>query len=424
MAGIFKILKIYDVKIGIRKDFAISEEIEIQKAFEQLVLDAEGFAPLERDLGEFNVFEALGYTQAEYRHSNFLAFLMDPNGTHGMGDFVLRRLVQYALSSTSEENRPVNLISFSLADLDGTLVLREYQNIDILAVSDEGKLAIVIENKIRSSEHSQQLQRYRENIEREYPNHTQIYLYLTPELDEPSDVKFIPISYLNVTEIVEECIALPASKVSQIVRSVLEQYLHVLRRYIVADEKLNELAKAYYQKHKVALDFVFEQRPDLQSDTSAYLASLIENEEMFRSDRVVKSFINFFPVEWENIGLFKSISPLLWTRTGRGILLEFRNTPSAITLALVLGPLQDQSDRERIYSYCRKNSDVFTKGSKTLSPQFVTLWSRRVVAKKDIEDANSIDDLMPKLDKAWEKFKSDDFPSISKNIQSEFSLKR
>ena len=83
----------------------LDEESEIRAALEQLVLDTENFAPLKNNLSEFNVFEAIGSTRSELRHSYFLAFLLDPNGSHKLGGFILRLLVQRTLSAIPEKLR-------------------------------------------------------------------------------------------------------------------------------------------------------------------------------------------------------------------------------------------------------------------------------------------------------------------------------
>lgn len=62
------------------------------------LLDAIG--ELEKELdnlqagpNELNVFEVLGITNTEIRHSNVIAWLMRPDGSHGLGDAVLSRLI-------------------------------------------------------------------------------------------------------------------------------------------------------------------------------------------------------------------------------------------------------------------------------------------------------------------------------------------
>ena len=53
-----------------------------QSALEQLSVD-EDFRQLESQFAEFNIFEAIGVVHQELRHSDFLAFLLNPRQNHG-----------------------------------------------------------------------------------------------------------------------------------------------------------------------------------------------------------------------------------------------------------------------------------------------------------------------------------------------------
>ena len=76
---------------------------EMASAIEALLLDDDGIPSVSAYLGGFNVFEAIGHTRSEERHSDFLAFLLDPNETHGLGAEVLRRFVVTILKSMRSE---------------------------------------------------------------------------------------------------------------------------------------------------------------------------------------------------------------------------------------------------------------------------------------------------------------------------------
>ena len=43
------------------------------------------FLRLDRDLRKFNIFDAIGIERQELRHSDFLAFLLNPYRDHGLG---------------------------------------------------------------------------------------------------------------------------------------------------------------------------------------------------------------------------------------------------------------------------------------------------------------------------------------------------
>ena len=61
----------------------ISQDLE---ALEALVVDNPDLERLEALLDEFNIFEAIGAVRVELRHSDFLAFLLNPTQNHGLGD--------------------------------------------------------------------------------------------------------------------------------------------------------------------------------------------------------------------------------------------------------------------------------------------------------------------------------------------------
>ena len=51
---------------------------------EALIVDNPDLERLEALLEQFNIFEALGAVRVELRHSDFLAFLLNPNQSHGL----------------------------------------------------------------------------------------------------------------------------------------------------------------------------------------------------------------------------------------------------------------------------------------------------------------------------------------------------
>ena len=135
-----------------------SEDARLQKSLEALVLRNPDFDRLEFLLKKFNIFAVLKLEKQEIRHSNFLAWLLAPDQNHGLGDKFLKRFLQAALADSADTR--VSQMDIHLWPLNDTEVLREWRNIDILLKSPRAKLVVLIENKIDSSEHSNQLQRW------------------------------------------------------------------------------------------------------------------------------------------------------------------------------------------------------------------------------------------------------------------------
>jgi hypothetical protein len=139
------------------------------KALETFVVDNPDLERLESLLGQFNLFEALGAVHVEVRHSDFLSFLLTPSESHSLGDTFVKRLLQKAIGASGGQSLPLTLIDLDIWDLDELIVLREWQNIDILLVDQRNELVVIIENKVHSSEHSEQLQRYWQITRQHYP---------------------------------------------------------------------------------------------------------------------------------------------------------------------------------------------------------------------------------------------------------------
>ena len=250
----------------------------IQAAIETLLLDEDGLRQIEMRLGGFNVFEAIRHTRVEERHSDFLAFLLDPKETHGLGAEFLVQFLVTAVKAISSESRPLSLGDIVLKDFGGCLVLRERHNIDVLCIDEKHRLLLAIENKVDSGEHSDQLVRYRQLLEKRYGDFRRVLVYLTPETDDPSDDNWLPVGYRDILLNIETLADTHGESLGEAVAMTLRHYSRMLRRNIVMDDDLVELAKAVYRKHKVALDFIYEQTPDDLLERSEFAVEMVSKE--------------------------------------------------------------------------------------------------------------------------------------------------
>ena len=137
-----------------------------EKALRDFLLDIRSLDPLE-DKSTFNYFDVLKISRADIRHSNVLAWLLDPNENHGLGAAVLTDLNAY-IARTFFANETATVFKLQAMDYSDVLLYREWQNIDILVESTEAKYVLCIENKIGTQEHDDQLNRYYKIIESKY----------------------------------------------------------------------------------------------------------------------------------------------------------------------------------------------------------------------------------------------------------------
>src|SRR5688572_19035305 len=85
----------------------LSPTHELRAALEQFVLDNPELEKLEAIVDDFNPFVAMRWTRQETRHSAFLAWLLNPKETHGLGSYCLQTLLKrVARYSAAERNAP------------------------------------------------------------------------------------------------------------------------------------------------------------------------------------------------------------------------------------------------------------------------------------------------------------------------------
>src|SRR5687767_12130280 len=133
---------------------------DARSALERFVVENDDLLALEARIGRFNIFDALGLTRVEIRHSNFLAFILDPAESHGQGQLFLKAILMDLLKNAPPELRPLSPIDLDGTDLRGVEIKREWRNIDLLITCKEPRFAVVVENKVGSQDHSNQLNRY------------------------------------------------------------------------------------------------------------------------------------------------------------------------------------------------------------------------------------------------------------------------
>jgi hypothetical protein len=143
----------------------------------------------------FNLFNTFGYLRLEAVHSNVLAYLLNPEETHGLGDNFLRSFVYRVFNNIKE--LPINY---------SAKVFREKHEggypMDIVVKGNNWWL--VIENKIDSDEQEDQTKRYSEIWKRRVKRGENVLLaFLSPSGWQPESLDFIPVSYKTIRELLE-----------------------------------------------------------------------------------------------------------------------------------------------------------------------------------------------------------------------------
>ncbi len=245
----------------------------------------------------FNMFDVLKISRTEIRHSNVLAWLLDPRESHGFGKKILSNLNSHIVENKlCESNKVFDILMMDYSDV---VVYREWKNIDILIISKKEKYIICIENKIDSQDHDNQLDKYYETLNKNFPDYSKAFLYLTPDGVSPQNDKYEVwgcISYETVIDIIER--ELSELHTDSDLYRFIKSYLEILRREIMKDIEVVALCQKIYKEHKEALDLIFENRPDKLLELSEFLRAWCrkmndEGKIIFVEKKSSKSYMRF-----------------------------------------------------------------------------------------------------------------------------------
>lgn len=229
-----------------------------EQALKDFLLDIDCLKQLDDHTDNFNLFDVLKITNVEIRHSNFLAWIFDPNENHGLGDSFIKAFITKVVSKCDKgKYRTFDLL---LQDFFSYQVFREYYHMDIVLSSREEKKAVIIENKIWSGESTHQLNTYIENSKKELKDFGQVlFVFLTPYGDEASNPDdWITFSYGEVIDTLQS--TLKGKTLRAEVALVIQNYIDIVRKNIMKekDEELVRICNEIYNKHRTALRLIFE----------------------------------------------------------------------------------------------------------------------------------------------------------------------
>lgn len=235
------------------------KELTDEEALQSFLLNIDCLDELSMWTEKFNIFDVLKISRTEIRHSNMLAWLFDANENHGLGDKFVKKVMQKFIEKNL--NGKFDVFETLLLDFYSFNIYREWNNIDLMLVSDDEKTVIAIENKVGSHEHSNQLNRYRKILEKAYPDYNKIYIFLTPDGLLPSDTdNWCVLTYSDIVDVLNDI--KDVTELLPDVELMINNYVDVVRRDIVEDQQLIEICNKIYNKHKKALDLIYENRID------------------------------------------------------------------------------------------------------------------------------------------------------------------
>jgi hypothetical protein len=274
-------------------------ENTIRELYRSLINDLD-FDKIELELKTPNIFQILNISRTEIKHSNFLSWLFDPNGNHGLGKLLLVKFLrEIAASEIASDLDELEIEELNYYNVE---LRREWKNIDLLIIFEN--LVVCIENKVDSQDHSNQLSKYRLIINETFKNHKKVFVYLNPNGEEPIESNersyYASYSYSNIINHIEKVLQIHGNSLNIGVNHYISDYLKTIKRELMQNDNMNDLANKIYKNHKELFDFVFENKSDFATELYPIFEKHVKNSGWVVGSKN-KGFIRFLTKELDPI---------------------------------------------------------------------------------------------------------------------------
>lgn len=344
-----------------------------------------------------NIFDAVGMERQEVKHSAFIAWLLDPDKPHGLGNRFLaefcKRLFNDESAVVTERNRKAlaaggirsaddltDFINDKKIEVFRERVLVDSESrIDIYIESKATKTAVVIENKVFTDNHDDQLYRYIEQLNTYSDNNRnlierKIFVYLTPLGTPPDDRQqhsaahdmYCLFSYRTILSIIDK---LARYCTEQRVLFLMEDYVAMVKKNILKeDEKVRAKCREIYRSYEKEIELLLRYNSDNASEVIKYCKErLIEKLQAVVAFKDSDKYFEFYTPAMEEA--FKRRGELI----REGDILKLRVCLSAQKPDITVGYGLQKNGREAEWSNVQHEIIDGLAQSKANSGKYVTL---------------------------------------------------
>ncbi|HEY8783013.1 MAG TPA: PD-(D/E)XK nuclease family protein [Mucilaginibacter sp.] len=354
------------------------------------------------ELKQPNFFNILKIEHTELRHSNFLAWLLDPKGSHGLGETLTKKLFIELLFN--EMSPDINDRYLNEIDYANIKIYREWNNIDILLKcpakgNRKDSLIVCIENKVRSIDSVGQLDKYEKIIKDNFPSETHelIFVYLTIAGDKPTKISgtstYINLSYKYLVQALDGIMEIYKENIIPKIKFYIQDYLQTIKRnYMKEDDKAVEYARKIYNDHKDLFDFITSNGIENKLPLVAEQFCIDNNLKLIGNK---DTWFSFIPNTWvESMDKLKKADP---TSRGEGypMAFEFNKWKENLYLTLIVYPFADQDLRKRFIDAIKSVATFKSRNlkaiDKILQNEKDAKWTTLHSGKKEVGDWANIE---------------------------------
>lgn len=359
---------------------------------------------LSAKLSIFNILKVLRIEQAEIRHSNVMAWLLNPQKSHGLGQAFLRRVLSTILLDNESSTIKLTPARMELMNMLDVEIRREWKNIDLLAISESNKWVLLVENKIKSKATKRQLIKYIEIVQKEFPKFTIIPVLLTLEEDDNTelleDIGYISWSHTQMYHVANHVFNQRQDRIPRDAKVFLQHYLVALRRITMQDEEIVKICKEIYRTHKDAIDLIVKWGATSQFGVVAE-SFISDNNNLFQL-AVRPISVWFIPKEWK-----KEMLPCSnrWTFLSEpypvACWFVFRQKRSKVGFVIEVGSMEDSKKRLKLINAFQDKG--FKIGKKAFRPE--AKYTRVHSIYRSLSDPDDPEEMEKQINELWKKSK-------------------
>lgn len=416
--------------------------MEIRDLFD-LENDA-NFQQLNQQVNSFNTLKILKLENHEIRHSNILAWLLNPKENHNLSDYFLRKVMEHLMlmdenGGNVQYQKIGNILNHSLVDSHVYREVKTDKNryIDLLIVNQQLKTVLIIENKFYSSESVNQLNDYLEFTRHTFKNFTIIPIYLTLNGEKPSNSHYFILTYEKIEVILHTILGLYKDRLSDNVFQFIKDYNQILKEKFYPNQEQILQAIDIYLNHKQTIDVLFEETASISKplifETGYYFEFLMkykntiqyiykhgQNILSYSFDEFIKLQFNnnvlyrsqpttphLLPPEWEGISHAHLKEPTYWL--GKGLVVWFEQAKdSRLSMIAEIGPIE-YTERLSFLEKLERAGLSVKESSKLETARYTRFFTQKM-------DINKWDDMAELTQGMFDLYNSAEFTQVRNQV--------
>ncbi|MGH0777870.1 PD-(D/E)XK nuclease family protein [Bacillus cereus] len=238
-------------------------------------------------VNKFNPIKVLGVEKSENRHSNVIAWLLNPESPHELKDNFLNLFLKSVLHKNDCFSEYEEYLTDELKNIK---IIREWQyksdKIDIVGISKKNNFVFIIENKLESKQKDGQLKKYINHIKEVFPDYKILPIFFTLDYESPNEDYYV-YSYDNFYHLLNSF-----SFKDKAISNFIDSYKEAIEELIVVDTEIVLLCQTLFKKYSHILNSsAFARDLDLFDQEAL---SAIKNNHKSRENRMFKRAVRKF----------------------------------------------------------------------------------------------------------------------------------